>query len=369
MTGINPEKQTQGMHEPAVNRIPREHWGAAIQLATGIDISSGIPKLIFDTVDTGVNAFAEEVFAILKSPGPIQVSAPIQFARAPDYKGPLFDFQNGGDEYTIINMEGDDQRTEINLGDITHSSTLTFNEAYDYSTNNNFTINNVEGDTNTTNITVTNNPDGGGGGGGGGQPQEQKLLWGKIVGGSGANYDVDTYPEGPFLPSATNVSAICMGATTGWTLPWEDLDLWVKLEFSAGQFFFLPPPIPTFNVTLDTMGQDSMIVNAPFGSVFAAKPYELRVNPFDGETVNWNGTDVGYDYQGQIVEREATVGLVSENQRIIPEYIEHAANAIHDGTLQIAWAINGTGVNDDNGDEIGWYDINVAGRAWSGVCA
>lgn len=84
--------------------------------------------------------------------------------------------------------------------------------------------------------------------------------------------------------------------------------------------------------------------------LYVAKPYLLRRS-----LPSWNGLTFTYtsDY-----EREATDGVDTEDQVIVPAYV------IGD-ILYVVRPIGGTDVVDDDTAPVVWLDLNVDGRAWA----
>lgn len=97
--------------------------------------------------------------------------------------------------------------------------------------------------------------------------------------------------------------------------------------------------------------------------IFVAKPYLLRKTPFDGESIVYPSKTISYTYASQ-GERTATSGADSETQVLIPEYF------VDDEILAIRNIIGSTGVvaseeTPAGTTDIGWEDMNTAGRFWA----
>lgn len=87
-----------------------------------------------------------------------------------------------------------------------------------------------------------------------------------------------------------------------------------------------------------------------------AKPFDLRVTPFDGQTIE----GVAYTYQTENVRSSFVSGDDPETltERIIPRYTANFS------LIQIRLVKEGTGVTVDD-EELVWLDTNVGGRAYA----
>ena len=88
--------------------------------------------------------------------------------------------------------------------------------------------------------------------------------------------------------------------------------------------------------------------------IYVAKPYLLRRS-----LTSWNGLTFTYSSN---FEREATDGVDTEDQIIVPAYVT-------DDILYIVRPYGGTDTVDPGGQPIVWVDLNVDGRAWAKVAA
>ena len=86
--------------------------------------------------------------------------------------------------------------------------------------------------------------------------------------------------------------------------------------------------------------------------LYVAKPYLLRRS-----LASWNGLTFTYTSN---YEREATDGVDSEDQVIVPAYVV-------DDILYIVRPVGGTDTVDAADNPILWLDLNVDGRAWAKV--
>ena len=92
------------------------------------------------------------------------------------------------------------------------------------------------------------------------------------------------------------------------------------------------------------------------GEVFVAKPWMLRQDPFDGETIIYdNGDEISYVYSDQRT-RVATFGSLTETQVMTPDYYRGEPIRINPGT---------TSVSTENGELAIWEDANTCGRFWA----
>jgi len=100
--------------------------------------------------------------------------------------------------------------------------------------------------------------------------------------------------------------------------------------------------------------------NAGDDDIKVAKPYLLRRTPFDGETRN----GISYTYSSD-TEREADDGDDTEDQVVVPSYVEHGDDETGDEIYAIRAPTGGTGVVDSENNAVSWLDLNVDGRAWA----
>lgn len=89
--------------------------------------------------------------------------------------------------------------------------------------------------------------------------------------------------------------------------------------------------------------------------VNVAKPYLLRVTPFNGFSRN----GVSFTYSSNS-ERTATAGS-AESQIVVASYIAG------DQIMAVTNILGSSGVTASNGDKVIWCDLNVDGRFWSQV--
>lgn len=87
--------------------------------------------------------------------------------------------------------------------------------------------------------------------------------------------------------------------------------------------------------------------------IIVAKPYLLRRS-----ITSWNG--ITYTYTSDY-EREATDGVDTEDQVIVPAYVAD------DIVYIVRVSAFGTDVEDEDGNPVYWLDLNVDGRAWAKV--
>lgn len=114
-----------------------------------------------------------------------------------------------------------------------------------------------------------------------------------------------------------------------------------------------------------------------------AKPYDLRVSPFDTETIpNQDGTLLSYAYADEQSRTVTdTTDDSTEDQVIVPAYVESQTIGMTvDGETtptfypgSVILAVNGLSdgtratYTDANGYEVAieWMDVNLSGRAWT----
>lgn len=99
------------------------------------------------------------------------------------------------------------------------------------------------------------------------------------------------------------------------------------------------------------------------GDIFIAKPWRLRVTPFDGKTIHFDSDgdvfDAHYVYTaGSSTHRTATIAGVNEDQIVIPRFkpdfdVIYAAECSDDLALV-----------DPQSNRILLVDLNADGRAW-----
>lgn len=94
------------------------------------------------------------------------------------------------------------------------------------------------------------------------------------------------------------------------------------------------------------------------GDVFVAKPYDLRVTPFDGESfTTLDGHTVSFSYS-EYWERTATIDDSETVQTVTPYYYVNE---------EVCVARTEPGIEDAEQNPIQWEDINLAGRNWGGA--
>jgi len=121
---------------------------------------------------------------------------------------------------------------------------------------------------------------------------------------------------------------------------------------------------------VDTVGDDDYIQGELHGAepTRIMKPYKLRKTPFDGETIEIEGTDITFVYNADNVTRTADDDTTVETQKITPSYDVRVAGGYRgDEILAIFVGITpgytaGTG---DTKDPAIWHDMNTDGRAWA----
>ncbi len=123
--------------------------------------------------------------------------------------------------------------------------------------------------------------------------------------------------------------------------------------------------VPAFiRMTIFSIGADTLLCQGiedssgfTAGSVYVAKPWELRRTPFDGESRN----GISYTYSSNVA-READDGVDTENQVIVPSYV------VGDEIVALRGLDGGTGVTITiNGIEtpVTLIDLNLGARAWA----
>ena len=102
-----------------------------------------------------------------------------------------------------------------------------------------------------------------------------------------------------------------------------------------------------------------------------AKPPLLLKSPWDGQTVSLivdgTATPVTFQYTGT-GKRTATAGAVEEVQRITMDYFvgdSIVAVQIGKNAWQQGMVVNDVKVQDENGANLSWVDLNVSGRCWA----
>jgi hypothetical protein len=339
----------RSLFSPGVLRLMRDHWGAKFSIPTGINSETG--QLEYgDPRDTGVQELAEEIYAIMATVGPIKLNDPVQFQRADGYTGPLFEFTDG--EGPTISIKGPNEQTNIEIGGIQHTSDLALNNDYSQATP--FTINEGKGDPD--GATFVYAPPGftfPGSGGTETGPEERKgeSVPGRIDGGSGTTYTVDYYADGPFVAATIQLEdVVCLGAEDSWKIR---PGTWVDVRRTGDTFWFTQPALTIMRqCTLTGVDEDTLDVTDQDGNaIVIAKPYLLRLTPFDGQVHN----GIVYNFGASTTLREATLGATTEEQKVIPQYVTG-------DVVFAAWVIDGSGVSGVN-----WQDINTDGRAWAKV--
>jgi hypothetical protein len=123
-----------------------------------------------------------------------------------------------------------------------------------------------------------------------------------------------------------------------------------------------------------TLVDDDDNPQASTATVNVAKPQEMRVTDFDGQSIpNVNDDFIDYsDFTADGQERVATRSLpapeVVETQVIVPRYLPErtVTGNIYPGSLIIAkYQPAGSGVTDADGKILYWEDSNHAGREWA----
>lgn len=350
-----------GIFGDAVLRLLREHWGTAWKNAKGINTNNESPSLLYDDLDSGVQQFADEVYAVL-STARIELTEPIQFTRADGMTGPMMQFFDDSEGPTIT-IEGDNERTDINIGGINHSVNISNNNQWQ--DGDSFYIQNIEGDISYSddvannviidegdNVTIIN-PGGGTGGGGG---DDSSRRWGKITGEGteDKSWNFDVYPQGPFVNQTTEVENVeLVGATDNWVLP---VDLWAEIHQVGNKLFFFLPTLPMYEGVVTANNADTLTVEADGGTYTVAKTYNLRRTPFHNQTVN----TITYIYSSnseRIAQKNINGQIVSETQKIVPQYVTNTSR------VTFGWSLSGTGV-----DDVNWVVVGDD-RSWAGVCS
>jgi hypothetical protein len=89
--------------------------------------------------------------------------------------------------------------------------------------------------------------------------------------------------------------------------------------------------------------------------VAIAKPWKLRVTPFDGQTIN----GISYVYSSHVQRTATNADADEEIQVVVPDYL-----AGTDYVLAV-YCPQGTAVADWNSKATIWQDVNYDGRAWA----
>lgn len=92
--------------------------------------------------------------------------------------------------------------------------------------------------------------------------------------------------------------------------------------------------------------------------VFIAKPFRLRRDPFDQQTIVFPTYTASYSYTNN-TQRTETISGVNEEQVVIP---------VFNPNFDIIYAIDCDGLNISTVDDepISLIDLNLDGRAWAG---
>lgn len=90
-------------------------------------------------------------------------------------------------------------------------------------------------------------------------------------------------------------------------------------------------------------------------TVLVAKPWKLQRQPWNGRTVNVDGTQITYTYTSVRTRNAAIQGGATENQVIVPAYLA-GVDYLHAMSAPVP---NLSGVS--------LIDVNVDGRAWAKV--
>jgi len=92
--------------------------------------------------------------------------------------------------------------------------------------------------------------------------------------------------------------------------------------------------------------------------IFVAKPFRLRREPFDQQTITFDDYAATFSYTDG-TRRTATIDGIDEEQIIVPHYVPD---------LDIIYAVNCDDLNIETIDEeqVSLLDINADGRAWAG---
>jgi hypothetical protein len=92
--------------------------------------------------------------------------------------------------------------------------------------------------------------------------------------------------------------------------------------------------------------------------VFIAKPFRLRRDPFDQQTIVFDDYTASFSYTNN-TKRTSTIDGVAEEQVVVPHYKPD---------LDIIYAIDcdGLAITTNDDEPISMIDLNLDGRAWAG---
>lgn len=117
----------------------------------------------------------------------------------------------------------------------------------------------------------------------------------------------------------------------------------------------------------------SEITPSAFRTIKVAKPPLLLKSPWDGKTVDIDGTDYTYEYTGvgvRTVTWTDSDGFDQEvEERITPPYFDDdilVAIEVRKTLVQTGFVVNDEKVEDENDAPLHWVDLNVSGRHWAG---
>jgi len=182
-----------------------------------------------------------------------------------------------------------------------------------------------------------------------------RFSRGEVLRASRLNEVVDVINVGLASPQdatqATPTSGIPGATLTTWTEVSRTQTTVTLQDADGNQMAFALSATPLVcQATLVSQGGDWLYVLADSAYFYVAKPYLLRRS-----LASWNGITFAYSSN---FEREATDGVDTEDQVIVPAYVP-------DDILYIVRPYGGTGTVDDGGNAIVWLDLNVDGRAWA----
>ena len=123
------------------------------------------------------------------------------------------------------------------------------------------------------------------------------------------------------------------------------------------------PPMTMERLQIVSIGNDYLVCCAYDGATpltdslfFVSKPPELRAS-----RTEWNG--ITYEYADSQTRTATNADLDEEEQVVVPTYLEG------DTIFAVTNIVSGTGVLDATGEDYGYLDMNVAGRAWAKASA
>lgn len=112
---------------------------------------------------------------------------------------------------------------------------------------------------------------------------------------------------------------------------------------------------------------------AAFAKVEIAKPPLLQRTPWDGETIEIDGTEYTYNYTDDNTRTKSWTDEDENDQEVeenidIPYFVDDILVAVEVRKNQVVdgMKVNETKVKNSNGALLSWVDINVSARKWEG---